>query len=176
MASRPGDLREPEAGCTTPRDTRTVVAGGTLDGVPGLYAVPVDGGPPRRIVEGIATNPAWSSAGGLIVYNGPIVAGVSTLRAVRPDGEPVALPGVEARPGGHRFLPDGSALVYQSRTLDFHRLDLATGASRRLTAFRFTMPLMSGRSFDLTPDGTAIVFDRTIENSDVVLIELPPAH
>jgi Tol biopolymer transport system component len=155
-------------------DADAVVVGGTLDGAPGLFAVPADGGPPRRIVDGVATNPVWSPAGGLIVYNGPIVAGVSLLLAARPDGAPVALPRVEVRPGGQRFMPDGSALVYQSRMLDFHRLDLATGSSRQLTAFRFTTPLMSGRSFDLTPDGRAIVFDRTAENSDVVLIDLPP--
>jgi hypothetical protein len=28
-------------------------------------------------------------------------------------------------------------------------------------------------TFDITPDGKAIVFDRSRENSDIVLIELP---
>ncbi|MEZ5293146.1 MAG: protein kinase [Vicinamibacterales bacterium] len=163
----------PDGGPSWSPDARAIVVGGTMDGAPGLFIVPDDGGPVVRIVQGVATNPAWSPAGGLIVYNGPIVTGVSTLRAVRPDGTPVALPRVDVRPGGQRFTPDGAAIVYQSDTLDFHRLDLATGVSRQLTAFRFTTPLMSGRSFDLTPDGTAIVFDRTIANSDVVMIDLP---
>jgi hypothetical protein len=30
------------------------------------------------------------------------------------------------------------------------------------------------RSFDITPDGQQIVFDRVRENSDIVLIDLPP--
>ena len=31
------------------------------------------------------------------------------------------------------------------------------------------------RSFDVSPDGKEIVFDRSTENSDLVLIELPAA-
>jgi hypothetical protein len=30
------------------------------------------------------------------------------------------------------------------------------------------------RNFDIAPDGSHIVFDRVQENSDVVLIDLPP--
>jgi hypothetical protein len=30
------------------------------------------------------------------------------------------------------------------------------------------------RAFDITPDGKQIVFDRVRENSDIVLIDLPP--
>jgi len=30
------------------------------------------------------------------------------------------------------------------------------------------------RGFDITPDGKQIVFDRVRENSDIVLIDLPP--
>ena len=29
------------------------------------------------------------------------------------------------------------------------------------------------RTFDVTPDGKQIVFDRLLENSDIVLIDLP---
>jgi len=53
---------------------------------------------------------------------------------------------------------------------DFWLLDLATKKTRRLTRLnnRATM-----RTFDITPDGKEIVFDRLRENSDVVLIDLP---
>jgi Tol biopolymer transport system component len=30
------------------------------------------------------------------------------------------------------------------------------------------------RTFDITPDGKRIVFDRVRQNSDIVLIDLPP--
>jgi Tol biopolymer transport system component len=91
---------------------------------------------------------------------------------VRPDGTPVELPRVMVRPGGYRFLPDGSGLVYVERiqSQDFWLLDLATGDRRQLTH------LASGgavRTFDVTPDGKYIVFDRSRQNSDVVLIERP---
>jgi len=79
---------------------------------------------------------------------------------------------VLARPGGYRFLPDGSGLVYLPRIqgLDFWRLNLATGNSRQLTKLGNQGTL---RTFDVTPDGKFIVFDRSKQNSDVVLIDLP---
>ena len=55
-------------------------------------------------------------------------------------------------------------------SLDFWVLDLATGNRRPLTRLRDEGKL---RTFDVTPDGTSLVFDRTRENSDIVLIDLP---
>jgi hypothetical protein len=42
--------------------------------------------------------------------------------------------------------------------------------SRRLTHLENRAAM---RTFDITPDGKQIVFDRLRENSDVVLIDLP---
>jgi hypothetical protein len=42
---------------------------------------------------------------------------------------------------------------------------------RQLTNLR---PGYDVRSFDVSPDGKSILFDRYRENSDVVLIDLPP--
>ena len=63
--------------------------------------------------------------------------------------------------------------MYQSDRLDFHLLDLASGTTRQLTRFNDTTPFMEGRTFDISRDGTHIVFDRPRGNSDIVLIELP---
>ena len=52
---------------------------------------------------------------------------------------------------------------------DFWLLDLATMKSRPLT--RLDSP-DTMRTFDITPDGKQIVFDRLSEDSDIVLIEL----
>ena len=52
---------------------------------------------------------------------------------------------------------------------DFWLLDLAAKKSRPLTH------LSNGgamRTFDVTPDGKQIVFDRLRDNSDIVLIDL----
>jgi hypothetical protein len=54
---------------------------------------------------------------------------------------------------------------------DFWSLDLATARLRQLTELR---PGLDMRNFDVSPDGKQILFDRFRENSDVVLIDLPP--
>jgi Tol biopolymer transport system component len=59
----------------------------------------------------------------------------------------------------------------QFRRQDFWHLDLASGTLRQLTRLR---PGYSVRGFDVSPDGKQILFDRYRENSDVVLIDLPP--
>jgi Tol biopolymer transport system component len=53
---------------------------------------------------------------------------------------------------------------------DFWLLDLATRRARQLT--RLSTPATM-RTFDVTPDGKQIVFDRLRQNSDIVLIDLP---
>ena len=95
---------------------------------------------------------------------------------MRDDGTPVDLPEIQVlfEQGGTRarFLPDGSGIIYmQGRTLlqDFHLLDLTSMQSRRLTRLEDPAEM---RTFDVTPDGSEIVFDRLRRNSDVVLIEL----
>ena len=82
------------------------------------------------------------------------------------------LPPVTVRTGAYRFLPNGAGLVYLPRrqSLDFWLLDLATNSTRPLTHFSNQGNLTT---FDITPDGKQIVFDRSRENSDIVLIDLP---
>ena len=134
----------------------------------------VDGaGEPVRLVEGQAANPVWSPDGNLIVYAGRSVIGQVELLGVRPnDGAAVELPHVLVRPGGYRFLPNGSGLVYLPRIQgqDFCLLDFATKTSRPLTRLSNQGAL---RTFDITPDGKYIVFDRSRQNSNIVLIDLP---
>jgi serine/threonine protein kinase len=155
----------------SPDGTR-IVTGGRDDKGPALFIVAVDTDVPVRLLEGKWVNPVWSPRGDLIVYAGRSLIGQVELHAIRPDGTPVELPRVLVRPGGYRFLPDGSGLVYLPRipSLDFWLLDLATKESRPVTRLGNQGAL---RTFDITPDGTAIVFDRSRQNSNVVLIELP---
>jgi Tol biopolymer transport system component len=153
-------------------DGSWIVAGGLDAKGPALFKIPANGGDPIRIVTGQAVNPVWSPDGSLIAYGGPLVAGQTPLAWMRPDGTFVDLPPVRVRAGGYRFLPDGSGLVFRptDASPDFWLLDLATKTTRQLTR----LSDRGGRiqTFDITPDGTEIVFDRIRENSDIVLIDL----
>ncbi|MCZ6654015.1 MAG: protein kinase [Planctomycetota bacterium] len=154
-------------------DGKWIVVGGNEAGVAGLFKIPVDGGATDRIVDGQALNPVWSPDADIIVYAGAQVGSTLPLLAIRPNGEPVELPEINIMWFGQcmRFLPDGSGLVYMQGSQlsqDFWLLDLATMKSRRLTRLNSRAEM---RTFDIAPDGSAIVFDRLSEDSDIVLIE-----
>ena len=158
-------------------DETWIATGGADASGDGLFKVPVDGGPAVRLAKGQALEPAWSPDGDTIVYAGPDVGAQSPLRAVRPDGSPVALPAVVLRrdAGGRRsrYLPDGRGLIFLQGldiSQDFWLLDLQTGQTRQLTRFNNSVAIWS---FDVSPDGKQIVFDQSRNASDIVLIELP---
>jgi Tol biopolymer transport system component len=155
-------------------DGKWIVTGGNDAKGGGLFKIPVEGGAPTRLA-GVGLNPAWSPKGDLIVYSGGDVAGVEPLQAVTPDGAPVDVPAIQLRRDGERFrfTPDGKGLVYMQggfRGQDFWMLNLATRQTRQLTRLA---NLASMRTFDITPDGKQIVFDRLRNNSDIELIDLP---
>jgi len=160
--------------CWSP-DGRWIVTGGSDATGPGLFKIPLDGGSPVRLVAGEALNPIWSPDGSLIVYAGTNVRTFAPLLAVRPDGTSVKLPEIILRRLGERvrFLPDGKSLIYMGGLLvsqDFRLLDLASMKSRLLTRLQNSAAM---RTFDVTPDGKQIVFDRLRENSQVIMIDLP---
>jgi dipeptidyl aminopeptidase/acylaminoacyl peptidase len=73
----------------------------------------------------------------------------------------------------YRFLPNQEALVVLEgdfRHQDFYRVDLRTGKQRRLTDLQ---PGYRVQDFDVSSDGKQLVFDRALDNTDVILIELP---
>jgi Tol biopolymer transport system component len=159
--------------CWSP-DGKWIVAGGIDDHGPGLFKVPMDGGTPVRLIAGSARDPVWSPSGDLIVYSGANVSVDAPLLAVRADGANVALPAIRLRIDGnrYRFVPNGLALVYAQGPFpaqDFWLLDLGTKKSRQLSRFSNSA---ATHSFDITADGTQIVFDRVRENADIVVIDL----
>ncbi len=156
-------------------DAKWIVTGGNDGTGDGLFKIPVDGGAPVRLATGDARNPVWSPTEPLIVYAGKNERASLPLHAVRPDGSPVALPDISVTSLGERirFLPDGTGLIYMQGPLswqDFWLLDLATQTTHRLSHLNNTAAM---RTFDVSPGGKQIVFDRLRGNSDIVLIDLP---
>ena len=155
-------------------DGAWIVTGGSDEQGAGLFKIPVDGGAPVRLVKGEARGPVWSPTGDLIVYGTPFAGagGRDSLRGVTSDGTPVQMPEVGVRIGGaHRFLRNGAGLVYLPgvESKDFWVVDLASKKIRQLTELSDRGYL---NTFDITPDGKHLVFDRARQNSDVVLIDL----
>jgi Tol biopolymer transport system component len=153
-------------------DGRWIVAGGRDAAGPALFKIPVDGGQPQRLLEGAWVDPVWSPDGNLIVFAGRSLVGQVAIRGVRPGGTAVELPDIRVRPSGYRFLPSGGGLVYvpDIHARDFWLFDFATRQSHQLTRLgnRGTI-----QTFDITPDGKHIVFDRSRQNSNIVLIDRP---
>jgi Tol biopolymer transport system component len=154
-------------------DGKWIVAGGTDKEGPGLFKIPVESGAPVRLTKGVALNPVWSPDGSLIVYTGAAVGVTGPLLMVHPDGSPREAPPIQLQVGGtrYRFVPGRQELVYVRSFpwYDFWLLNLSTMKTRRLSTF----DNHATRTFDITPDGKQIVYDRLLENSDVVLIDLP---
>jgi Tol biopolymer transport system component len=152
------------------------VAGDTEEGSR-IFKIPVQGGEPVRLTDLLSFNPVWSPDGSRIVYYDGSTGGATfPLRAISPDKTSLPMPDISYRGDceGYRFLPDGKSMVViqgQFRAMDFWLLDLASGQRRQLTKLK---PGYQVRSFDVSPDGKEILFDRVQENSDIVLIDRKP--
>jgi Tol biopolymer transport system component len=142
-----------------------------------LFKIPVDGGPPVQLLDTLSFNPVWSPDGRLIVYSEQQRAGQFEVKAITPDQAPVPI--VELQIVGfntsvpYRFLPDGKALIVlegvRGASQNFFRVELASGQRRQLTELT-AGPVI--QNFDVSPDGTQIVFDRLRNNTDIVLMNL----
>jgi Tol biopolymer transport system component len=135
----------------------------------------VDTGSAMQLVHKMSSSPVWSPNGRYIVYAEHQQGPTSLLKAVTPEKLPYPLPELSVRRevDHSRFLPNSESLIMlqgERRRQNFWLVDLATNKRRQITNLK---PGSSIKSFDISPDGKQILFDRVHENSDIVLIDLP---
>ncbi len=141
-----------------------------------IWKVPADGGTPINLVPTVSSAPVWSPDGRFILYSGAPRARSVPMQAVTPEGQPFEVPAltVDRLGDSYRFVPGSAQLIVKQggfRRQDLYRFDLGTGQLQRVTRLRGGESLLR---FDVSPDGQRVIFERVRENSDVVLLELPP--
>jgi hypothetical protein len=165
------------AGTWSPKEDFLVIPGIGPEGNPGLFRIALADGAWVPLVSEPAVDPSWAPDQDLIVFGvntggGPRVA----MRAVDREGRAVDVDLSRMAPRFRlgapvRFTPDREGVVYlafqdEPYTQQFFYLDLDTGESHQLSELDLNGSI---HAFDLTPDGSHIVFDRTQQNSDVVV-------
>lgn len=154
-------------------DGLSVVSAVADQGTPRLAIVYLNGAPPAVLVSEYSLDPAWSPDGRFLLYSGADIGTTFPLRAVASDGKPYALPIPILTRGARRvvFTPGGEAIVVLRGEIghkNFWRIDLKSGVERQLTELP---PDFDVRDFDLSADGTEILFDRVEANSEIALID-----
>jgi DNA-binding winged helix-turn-helix (wHTH) protein/Tol biopolymer transport system component len=144
-------------------------------GVPRLFKIPSAGsGPPIPLGDDYARDPVWSPSGRFLVYSGRDVGTTFEIKAIDADGTPKDLPTLFLNRGSRRldfFGENEDKLVVLKGALshkEFWAIDLRTGQGHPLTELG-EGPIID--DFDVSADGTEIVFDRIREESDIVRID-----
>jgi serine/threonine protein kinase/Tol biopolymer transport system component len=143
-----------------------------------IFKVPVSGGKAIPLSDALSYDPLWSPDGAFILYSERPIRNRTPLKAVTPNREPWPLRPIELSGNprvSYRFLPKRSDVIVTlevvvGQTQEFHWVGLETKATSRKLA-----TLEEGsrvRNLDVSPDGKQIVFDRVVNNSDIVWMNL----
>jgi Tol biopolymer transport system component len=154
-------------------DGQSVVSAVLRDGVPHLTRIFLNGDAPLPLVSEYSIDPVFSPDGHFVVYSGADVGTTFPLRAAAADGRPYPLPSVMLTRGARRvlFFHDSQTLVILGGEIvhkNFSLLDLRTGTQHVIAELPADFVI---RDFDVSADGSEIVFDRVQVNSDLALIE-----
>jgi Tol biopolymer transport system component len=154
-------------------DGRSIVSAVLRDGEPRLMSIFLDNSPPSPLVSEYSIDPVWSPDGQFLIYSGADVGTTFPLRAVARDGRPYPIPALMLTRGARRiaFRPDAGSIVLLRGDMghkNFWLVNLHTGAERQITEL---VPDIAISDFDLSRDGSAVLFDRTQESSRIALIE-----
>jgi len=154
-------------------DGRSIVSAAVREGEPRLMSIFLDDSPPSPLVSEYSIDPVWSPDGKFLIYSGADVGTTFPLRAVARDGRPYPIPPLILTRGARRiaFLPDAVSIVLLRGGVghkNFWLVDLRTGAERQITELA---PDIAISDFDLSRDGSAVLFDRTQESSRIAVIE-----
>jgi WD40 repeat protein len=154
-------------------DGRSIVSAVLRDGEPCLMSIFLDNTPPSLLLSEYSIDPVWSPDGQFLLYSGADVGTTFPLRAVARDGRPYPIPTLMLTRGARRvvFSPDAHSVVLLRGEVghkNFWLVDLRTGAERQITDLA---PDIAISDFDLSRDGSAVLFDRIQESSRIALIE-----
>ena len=154
-------------------DGQSVVSAVIRDGEPRLTRIFLNGDAPLPLVSEYSIDPVFSPDGRFVVYSGADVGTTFPLRAAAADGRPYPLPSVILTRGARRvvFFRDAQTLLVLGGEIvhkNFSLLDLRTGIQRTIAELPADFDI---RDFDISADGSEIVFDRVQVNSDLALIE-----
>jgi len=156
-------------------DGRSITSAANDHGVPHLFQVAIDGGPPTVFVRDYSVDPAWEPSGRFVVYSGPDIGTTLAVKAVTPEGVAHPLPSITTLTRGARhvkFLLGGRGLAFLRGGINHKDLwltDAETGAERRLTALAGDFDI---QDFDISADGREAIVERMQERSDIVLLDL----
>jgi Tol biopolymer transport system component len=156
-------------------DGRSITSAANDHGVPHLFQVPIDGGPPTVFFRDYSVDPAWEPSGRFVVYSGPDIGTTLSVKAVTPEGIAHPLPRLTTLTRGARhvkFLLGGRGLAFLRGGIDHKDLWLAdpeTGAERQVTTLADDFDI---RDFDISADGREVILERVQERSDIVLLDL----
>lgn len=154
-------------------DSQSLLSGMVRDGEPRLTRIFLDGRPPQPLVAEYSIDPVWSPDGKYFIYSGADVGTTFPLRASSPVGKPMGMPSLVLTRGARRvaFSRSTRSLVILRGEIDhknFWLSDPQTGVERQLTNLpaNFTIG-----DFDVSADGTQIVFARKQNSSAIALIQ-----
>lgn len=143
-------------------------------GTPHLYRVSLDGKSVAPLVREYSTDPNWSDDGSFVIFSGPDVGTRFSVKAATADGAAHSLPPLVLTRGSRHIavLPGGRGLAYLGGEIQHKNLwlfDPETGTQHQLTNLG---PDFNASGFDISRDGHEVVFERTSESSQIVLLDL----